>query len=286
LHQLLDSELNRLPAKYRTPLILCGLEGKTEKEAAGQLGLAQGTLSSRLSRARAMLARRLARRGVALSLPAASANVSTALFDSTIKAASQFAAGQATTTGLISGDVTALTEGVLTAMFLSQLKVAMGVLLVAVTIVSGAGVLVSQASGPDDQQGRGSQQKKVASPTETPKETAEQQILKLENELAEITKRRDLPALRRILTDDLSFIGGFGALRDRESYLSMIADIPYKSYTKDELKVRVYGNTAITTGRIIEKYEKQPDIQYRFTSVYVKQNGRWRQVAMQFTKTD
>ena len=152
LRPLLDKELNRLPDKYRAPLILCGLEGRTEKEAAGQLGLAQGTLSSRLSRARAMLAKRLARQGVALSLPVASAHVPTALLESTVKAASQFAAGQAATTGLISVEVAALTRGVLNAMLLSQFKVTMGILLVAVTVVSGAGVLVSQASGPANQE--------------------------------------------------------------------------------------------------------------------------------------
>jgi RNA polymerase sigma factor (sigma-70 family) len=148
LQHLLDKELNSLPDKYRTPLILCGLEGRSEKEAAGQLGLPQGTLSSRLSRARAMLAKRLARRGVALSLPAASARVPTALLDSTIKAACQFAAGQAATTGLISTEAAALTKGVLDAMFLSQIKVTMAIFLVAVAIVGGAGVLVSRASGP------------------------------------------------------------------------------------------------------------------------------------------
>jgi hypothetical protein len=177
LQDLLDKELKALPDKYRAPLILCGLEGRTEKEAAGQLGLAQGTLSSRLSRARAMLAKRLARHGVALSLPTASAHVPTALLDSTIKAASQFAAGQAATTGLISAEVAALTKGVLTAMFLSQIKVAIAVLLVAVTIISGAGVLVSQASGPANQEKRSeasspdAQQSEVASPKVLPPDT-------------------------------------------------------------------------------------------------------------------
>ena len=119
---LLDKELNRLPDKYRTPLVLCGLEGRTEKGAAGQLELAQGTLSSRPSRARAMLAKRLARRGVELSLPVASAHVPTVLLDSTMKAASQFAAGQAVAAGIVSAQVAALAEGVQAAMLMAKLK--------------------------------------------------------------------------------------------------------------------------------------------------------------------
>src|SRR5260370_28728889 len=42
LQLLLDQELSRLPDKFRVPIILCGLEGKTEKEAARQLGWPQG----------------------------------------------------------------------------------------------------------------------------------------------------------------------------------------------------------------------------------------------------
>src|SRR5262249_55843876 len=67
LRPLLDEELTRLPAKYRAPLVLCDLEGRTRKEAAQQLGLAEGTVASRQARARVMLAKRLTRHGVALS---------------------------------------------------------------------------------------------------------------------------------------------------------------------------------------------------------------------------
>ena len=131
LQQLLDRELNGLPEKYRAPLILCGLEGKSEKEAARYLGLPQGTLSGRLSRARALLAKRLARHGVALSL--ASPSVPTSLLDSTIKAAS---VGQA---AAVSAKVAALTEGVLTAMLLSKFKI-MGAVLVLIAAGVGAGM--------------------------------------------------------------------------------------------------------------------------------------------------
>jgi RNA polymerase sigma factor (sigma-70 family) len=53
---ILDQELTCLPGRYRAVILLCDLEGKTRKEAARQLGLAEGTVASRLARARAMLA--------------------------------------------------------------------------------------------------------------------------------------------------------------------------------------------------------------------------------------
>src|SRR5262249_45081010 len=46
---LLDEELNRLPEKYRVPIILCDLEGRTRKEVEQQLTLGAGTLSGRLT---------------------------------------------------------------------------------------------------------------------------------------------------------------------------------------------------------------------------------------------
>ena len=56
LRTVLDEEVNRLPEKYRTPLILCYFEGKTYEEAARELGCPKGTVSIRLMRARAAAA--------------------------------------------------------------------------------------------------------------------------------------------------------------------------------------------------------------------------------------
>lgn len=64
---VVDEELNRLPDKYRGALVLCDLEGHTQQEAAKQLGIPEGTVSSRLTRGRKLLAERLTRRGVTLS---------------------------------------------------------------------------------------------------------------------------------------------------------------------------------------------------------------------------
>src|SRR5205823_7928374 len=63
LRPVLDAELSRLPDKYRVPVVLCDLEGRTRREVARQLGLPEGTLSGRLTTARRLLARRLARHG-------------------------------------------------------------------------------------------------------------------------------------------------------------------------------------------------------------------------------
>jgi RNA polymerase sigma-70 factor (ECF subfamily) len=67
LARLIDDELSHLPEKYRVPVILCDLEGKSIKEATRQLGWVQGTLAGRLARGRAMLAKRLNRQGLLLS---------------------------------------------------------------------------------------------------------------------------------------------------------------------------------------------------------------------------
>jgi RNA polymerase sigma factor (sigma-70 family) len=153
LQPVLDRELNGLPDKYRTPIILCDLEGKTRKEAARQLGCPEGTVAGRLARARVMLAKRLAKHGLAvsggvlaavLSQETASAGVPTAVVASTINAASCLVAGPTVAAGAISVKVVALTEGVLKAMRMTKLKIATAVLLVASTVALTCGALAGQ----------------------------------------------------------------------------------------------------------------------------------------------
>ncbi len=67
LRPVLHAEVDRLPEKYRLPVILCYLEGKTNEEVAQLLRWPVGTVKGRLSRARDLLRSRLMRKGLVLS---------------------------------------------------------------------------------------------------------------------------------------------------------------------------------------------------------------------------
>jgi RNA polymerase sigma factor (sigma-70 family) len=142
LRPVLDEEIQRLPARYRAPFLLCHLEGMTNEEAARQLGCPEGTILSRLSRARDRLRVRLAKRGITISATAlaavvtgktAAACVPAALAQTTLQAAMTLA-----TAGIVAAHVLTLTEGVIHAMFAAKVKFAATVLL-GVTLIAGAG---------------------------------------------------------------------------------------------------------------------------------------------------
>jgi len=153
LHRTLDLELNKLPDKYRVPIVLCDLEARSRKEVAGQLRIAEGTLSSRLATGRQRLARRLARHGLTLAGGAlattlvqqvAAAGMSSSLVATTVKVAALAAAGESAA-GLLSAHVLALSQGVLKTMLLQKFK--MISLIVLAALVGGVGVGVVGVPG-------------------------------------------------------------------------------------------------------------------------------------------
>jgi RNA polymerase sigma factor (sigma-70 family) len=123
---VLDEELNNLSAAYREALVLCELKGLSRREAARELGIPEGTLSSRLAAGRKMLAARLARRGVVPAVAlAATVAVPPALAEAAVRSAS----------GSASGVVLELSREVLRTMLLSKSKL---VLVLAAALVAAA----------------------------------------------------------------------------------------------------------------------------------------------------
>jgi hypothetical protein len=151
---VLHEELNRLPENYRAPLMLCYLQGKTNEQAARQLGWPVGTVFTRLARGRDLLHSRLSRRGLTFSAGAlgtvlaektASAALPTALLDTTLQVAQALVtAGSKTTAAVASANVAALTEGVIQTMLLSKVKIA-AAMLAASLLLAGSGFLAFQA---------------------------------------------------------------------------------------------------------------------------------------------
>ncbi len=188
LWPVLDQELGRLAEKYRAVVVLCDLEGKTRKEVARQLGCAEGTVASRLARARSVLARRLARRGftgvvaaAALAGGTASAVVPGRLVAATVAAAGSSTATRVAAHALLSAEVIALTEGVLRSMYLTKLKTAVAVLLVLGMAALGVGGLVPS--------GRGTEPPGTPAPGRVDSDGRREQLTELKRQLDEMQKK-------------------------------------------------------------------------------------------------
>jgi hypothetical protein len=95
-------------------------------------------------------------------------------------------------------------------------------------------------------------------------------------------------ALDRMISDDYTFITLRGELRIKSDILKGFASgsFKYESRQISDLNVRVYRDTAVVTGRSVQKgAENGKDYSgaYWFTRVYIKQQGRWTTVALQTT---
>jgi RNA polymerase sigma factor (sigma-70 family) len=160
---VLDQELSGLPEKYRLPIILCDLEGKTRKEAAGQLGWPEGTVAGRLARARQILAKRLLRRAqvVCGALPAVRAALPPALVGSTVRAATWVSAEGLLVAGAPSPGVLALVRQVLRPVLWTWRRTCLAALFLGAACAFGVGTF---AFGPAPSPAPGQDPKPPAAP--------------------------------------------------------------------------------------------------------------------------
>ncbi|MBI5723609.1 MAG: sigma-70 family RNA polymerase sigma factor [Planctomycetes bacterium] len=153
---ILYAGLSRLPEKYRIPVILHHLEGRSQEDVANLLGSKVSTITSHLNRGRQMLRDRLMKTGTAVSAAGlatamanqAAAGVSPAFVASVTKMAVFMAAAKTVATGAASAEIVAISKGLLNMMFIAKMKVA-AMVTMAVFLLAGAaaGTYVAVADG-------------------------------------------------------------------------------------------------------------------------------------------
>ncbi|HEY5883407.1 MAG TPA: DUF4440 domain-containing protein [Pyrinomonadaceae bacterium] len=123
-----------------------------------------------------------------------------------------------------------------------------------------------------------------------PKNTKiEQEIRRLEREWFDSYISGDRAAFDRIVADDVVITYGNGRVGNKSEAMVEIKTAADSSYslTSDEIQVRVYGDTAVVTGRVTEKGTfngRNVNSQSRYTDVWLRRNGRWQVVAAQNTR--
>jgi RNA polymerase sigma factor (sigma-70 family) len=174
---VLDEELSRLPEKYRAPLVLHYLEGKSIEQVAQELAWPPGTVSGRLARGKEMLRRRLLRRGITLAGGVAAGLlvpdlgaviVPDTLLRITLRAGLVFGAGQTVAPGVASARVLALVERYLRAAQFSRLRLGIVVLLTIGVTVAGAGVVLHRGRAQPEAGADGRDQSEIMVGVEEP----------------------------------------------------------------------------------------------------------------------
>jgi ketosteroid isomerase-like protein len=118
--------------------------------------------------------------------------------------------------------------------------------------------------------------------------SVEEVIRKLDNERIQAQIHADATALDRIYAADFIGIGPSGTVRTKGQVISDFTsgDLKFQSITTDDVRVRVYGNTAVETGQstmIGQDRGKAVPRDNRFTRVWIKQAGRWRLVSNHYS---
>jgi|GEM_PF-5347897 len=179
LRELLLEEVDRLPERYRAPVLLCHFRGFSLNEAASSLGCPPGTVSGRLTRARHLLRSRLTRRGVSLSssllastlaaVTDARAAVPGLLEETTVEMAVHLLAEKTVQTRIISTSVALLMKGAMRSMLLSKARI-MGATFLTLALVTFGAMesrrMVLSAGQPERTPEQSSHSSNAASPPE------------------------------------------------------------------------------------------------------------------------
>lgn len=128
-----------------------------------------------------------------------------------------------------------------------------------------------------------------ASDRRSQKRQVEQALRTMTSELIEAYPKQEVAILDRILADDLTVINPDGSTGDKAGEIGGLRSgkLKLESVTNDDMKVRIYGETAVVTGRATIKGQidgQEIRDQNRYTSVFVRRRGRWQVIALHVTR--
>ena len=111
------------------------------------------------------------------------------------------------------------------------------------------------------------------------------EIIALENRRFEAMTKADVQALEEILADDLVYTHTTARLDTKASFIEAVKSgrLNYKSFEREDVKVRQFGDTAVVTGQA-KIHVGDNKFEARFLDVYAKRNGAWQMVAWQSTR--
>ena len=126
---------------------------------------------------------------------------------------------------------------------------------------------------------------------QTPARSVQRELLKLEDDWSQASINRDASALQRFYADEYVFIDEDGVVTDRAKELKNLTtgDFRLDAFKFDDMKVRLYGNVAVVTGRntiqgVWVGTNRDVSGPYRFTDIFVKRDGRWVCVSSQSSR--
>ena len=144
-------------------------------------------------------------------------------------------------------------------------------LVIAVVMLAATSVTLAQKSAKRDQS-----------------RNVEQAIRRVDEERIQAQVHADAAALDRIYADDFIGVGPSGTVRTKPQVLADFTshDLKFQSITTDDVRIRVYGNTVVETGRSTMVGQDKGRVvprDNRFTRVWVRRQGRWRIVANHYS---
>lgn len=277
LAQVLHEEIDRLPERFRAPIVLCDMEGLTEGQAAQRLGRPVGTIRSQLARGRQRLRFRLTRRGLAPATVvlvveragcSAQAIVASRLFSATIPPTMPFAAARATTAGMVSAAAAALAEEFLGSMFMARIKNTVMAALAAIAIATAGAFALEPQGGKTPSTG-----------------DAKQELLELMHTWTKALVRSDAATMDRLLAYEMVGTDPGGGLWDKSKYLEHVKGDAFhiESAELEDCQVHVYGDAAVVTNLFSSNVDSKrwPHVVQRSTSTWIRRQGTWQCVAWQ-----